>query len=85
MKSKAVQLALERGNKMPGTSEQSRSGRTLVIAQTRPLGAEAGFAVIAPKNTREVPWSLAPYKQGIRNPMGTAGEAIFDQSLPEQI
>lgn len=57
---------------MPGTSEQSRNGRILVIAQTRPLGARVGFAVIAPKNTCKVPWSPARVcrEQGTRSPMG---------------
>lgn len=48
LKSKAVQLTHERGNKMPGASEWGRCRRALVLAQTRPLRAGAGFAVITP-------------------------------------
>lgn len=67
---------------MPGASGQGRCGRTLVLAQTRPFGVGADFAVIAPKNRCKVPWSPARAcrEQGSRSPVGTAGEAMFDQS-----
>lgn len=72
---------------MPGINEWGRCRRTLVLAQTRPFGEGAGFAVIAPKNRCKVPWSPARVcrEQGSRGPLGTAGEAMFDQSLPEQV